>query len=165
METQHRVVGQKGRMNLATTSINKRRRNTRYGTPHISDLPVGFLVDLSAYLSQPSTRAYYLLLQWVHHHHHLHGSWAEGWCWCLMCQWINCNINHPRPLRPSYHWCQWIATSTIRDLSSHHITIFTMDNGIQRIFCSKDNCVQTFAVNKYWYALLFLCQSVKRIHR
>lgn len=36
------------------TSINKRRRTTTNGSPHISDLPLGFLVDVSAYLSQPS---------------------------------------------------------------------------------------------------------------
>ena len=36
------------------TSTNKRRRTTTNGSPHISDLPLGFLVDVSAYLSQPS---------------------------------------------------------------------------------------------------------------
>ena len=72
-----RVVGQRKNEPCATTSINKRRRNTRYGTPHISDLPVGFLVDLSAYLSQPSTRALFAVSMSAPHHH-LHGSWAEG---------------------------------------------------------------------------------------
>ena len=38
---------------MASNSTNKRRR-TAAGTLHISDLPVGFIADVSAYLSKPS---------------------------------------------------------------------------------------------------------------
>ena len=38
---------------MASNSINKRRR-TAADTLHISDLPIGFITDVSAYLPKPS---------------------------------------------------------------------------------------------------------------
>jgi len=39
---------------MASSNSNNKRRRTAADTPHISDLPVGFIVDVSAYLAKPS---------------------------------------------------------------------------------------------------------------
>ena len=39
---------------MASNSTNKRRRRTAANTLHISDLPIGFIADVSAYLTKPS---------------------------------------------------------------------------------------------------------------
>ena len=39
---------------MASSNSTNKRRRTAADTPHISDLPVGFIVDVSAYLPKPS---------------------------------------------------------------------------------------------------------------
>lgn len=41
-------------LNMASNSTNNKRRRTAADTLHISDLPTGFIVDVSAYLTKPS---------------------------------------------------------------------------------------------------------------
>ena len=52
---------------MASNSTNERRR-TAANTLHISNLPVGFIVDVSAYLSKPSRAILAVAFLLVHLH-------------------------------------------------------------------------------------------------